>query len=184
MNLTKEDFYCGAFLSFLLNKGIHPTLFEGRTDINRKIYDFSTNEGDFRTYIKCTEKPSSESQSKDSNIWNFPFTESQIDEIKNIEADNRNLYFVFVCGNSSLNKSKIAVIYKDKIFKCIDLNREDKYKSQSIKIRFIKHHRNFDVYGTAWSDKLKERDNTLKVSIKNIEEIFGRNSIGKSFKEN
>lgn len=174
MNITREDFYCGAFLSFLLNNGIIPALFEERIDISRKIYDFTTNKGDFRVYVKCTENPSSESEGKGSSIWNFPFTESQIDEIKNIEINNRILYFVFVCGRSSLNKSRIAVIPKDIIFKCIDVNRENKYKSQNVKIRLIKGHWDFDVYGTARSDKFEGKDNTFKVRVKNIDELFGR----------
>ncbi len=174
MNITREDFYCGAFLSFLLNNEIVPALFEERIDINRKIYDFTTDKGDFRVYVKFTENPSSESESKGSSIWNFPFTESQIDEIKSLEIYNRNLYFVFVCGRSSLNKSKIAVIHKDIIFKCIDVNREDKYKSQSVKVRLIKGHWNFDVYGTAIADKFDGKDNTFKVRGNNIEELFGK----------
>lgn len=174
MNITREDFYCGAFLSFLLNNGITPALFEERVDINRKIYDFKINKGDFRVYVKCSENPSSESDLKSSSIWNFPFTEGQIDEIKYIESVNRKLYFVFVCGRSSLNKSRIAVIPEDIISQCIDVNRTDKYKSQSVKIRIIKGHREFDVYGTARSDKLNAKDNTLKVRVKNIDELFGR----------
>jgi len=73
-----------------------------------------------------------------------------------------------------LNKSKIAVIPKDIIFNCIDLNREDKYKSQSVKVRFIKSHRDFDIYGTTRSDKFEGKDNTFKVCIKNIDELFGK----------
>lgn len=53
-----------AFLSFLLNNGIVPALFEERVDINRKIYDFSTNKGDFRVYVKCTQSSSSENKKK------------------------------------------------------------------------------------------------------------------------
>lgn len=173
MEVTRGDFYCGAFLSFLLNNGIVPALFEERIDANRKIYDFTTNKGNFRVYVKYTESPSSKSEGKGSSIWNFPFTESQIDEIKNIVTDDRSLYFVFVCGSSSLNKSRIAVISQDIIYKCIDVNRENKYKSQSVKIRLIKNHRDFDVYGTARSDKFENKDNTIKVRVKNIDELFG-----------
>lgn len=174
MNITKEDFYCGAFLSFLLNNGIIPALFEERLDSNRKIYDFATNKGDFRVYVKFSEKPSSESDSKGSCIWNFPFTESQIDELKNIKSNNRDLYFVFVCGRKSLNKSRIAVVSKDIIFQCIDVYRIDKYKSQSVKIRLIKGHWDFDVYGTARADKVEDNDNTFKVRVSNIDELFGK----------
>ncbi|MCT4662951.1 MAG: hypothetical protein N4A40_13930 [Tissierellales bacterium] len=171
--IKKEDFYCGAFLSFLLNNGIVPALFEERVEVNRKIYDFTTNKGDFRVYVKYSEKPSSENKAKSSSIWNFPFTESQIDEIKTIDSEDKQFYFVFVCGKLSLNKSKVAVVPKEKIFQCIDLNRLDKYKNQSAKIRLVKGHWSFDVYGTARADKLGGKDNTFQVRIKNIDEIFG-----------
>lgn len=173
MNLKKEDFYCGAFLSYLLNNGIVPALFEERADINRKIYDFTTDKGDFRVYVKCSENPVSESETKGSSLWNFPFTPSQIDEIKTINSDKRKLYFVFVCGRLSLNKSKIAVIPQDIIFQCIDVNRENKYKSQDIKIKLIKGHWDFDVYGTARDDKSGVNDTTFKIRIKNIDDLFG-----------
>lgn len=172
--IKKEDFYCGAFLSVLLNNRIVPALFEERIDANRKIYDFTTDKGDFRIYIKYAEKPSSKSKIKDSFIWNFSFTENQIDEINAINSEGRNLYFIFICGRKSFNKSRIAVVPKDIVFQCIDLNREDKYKSQEVKIRHIKGHWNFDVYGTARSDKVKGKDNTLKVRIKNIDDVFGK----------
>lgn len=94
--IKKEDFYCGAFLSVLLNNRIVPALFEERIDANRKIYDFTTDKGDFRIYIKYAEKPSSKSKIKDSFIWNFSFTENQIDEINAINSEGRNLYFIFI----------------------------------------------------------------------------------------
>ncbi|MCD2348245.1 hypothetical protein [Clostridium guangxiense] len=174
MNITREDFYCGAFLSYLLNNGIVPALFEERIDSNRKIYDFATDDGDFRVYVKFSENPSSESDSKSSQIWNFPFTDKQIEEIKTIEECSRKLYFIFVCGRKALNKSRISVVYKDIIFKCIDLKRIDKYKNQSIKVRLIKGHRDFDIYGTARADKLDGLDNTLKVKVNNIDQLFAK----------
>lgn len=149
-----------------------PALFEERIDRNRKIYDFTTNEGDFRVYVKFSEKPSSESEYKSSCIWNFPFTESQMDEIKNIDINDRKLYFIFICGKKSLNKSKIAIISKDVVTKCIDLKRIEKYKNQGIKIRLIKKHWNFDIYGTARADQINGKDNTIKVRINNIDELF------------
>ncbi len=84
MRVAKEDFYCGAFLSLLLNNGIDPALFDKVDDSSRKIYDFDTNKGSFRVYVKTTEAPSSENSYRSSAIWNFPFTDNQIDELKDI----------------------------------------------------------------------------------------------------
>ncbi|NME99232.1 hypothetical protein [Aneurinibacillus aneurinilyticus] len=174
MNLAKEDFYCGAFLSFLLNNKIVPALFEERVNSSRKIYDFTTDKGGFRVYVKGSEKPSSESQLKKSSIWNFPFTEKQIDEIKGIESEEKQMYFAFVCGKIPLNKSRIAVIPADILFQCIDIDRSDKYKSQSVKIKLVKGCWDFEVYGTARADRINGLDNTLKVRVKNIDELFSK----------
>jgi len=38
----------------------------------------------------------------------------------------------------------------------------------------LKGHRNFNIYGTARSDKINTVDNTLKVKVNNINEIFGK----------
>lgn len=177
MNLVKEDFYCGAFLSYLLNNKIVPALFEEKEDPNRKIFDFGTDTGDYRVYVKSSEKPSSNSRSDTYNIWTFPFTDNQIDEITELKkkTKEKKFLFVFICGQSKLSKSKIAVIPNEVVFQCIDNKRQDKYKQQNIRIRLIKSHWDFDIYGTAREDKKNGEDNTLKVRSKNIDELFIRN---------
>ena len=172
MNLTKDDFYCGAFLSCLLNNGIVPALFDIREDNSRKIFDFATDTGDFRIYVKSSDSPSSTNKKNRSAIWSFPFTQMQIDEINNICFGNRKLYFAFICGDEKLNKSKIAIATDEVIFKCIDTNRYEKYKQQSIKIRFIKGHWDYDFYGTALSDMQNGEDTTLKVRINEMDDVF------------
>ncbi len=175
MNLVKEDFYCGAFLSYLLNNKIVPTLFDDNNNLNRKIYDFTTYKGDYRAYIKSSEKPSSPAnEHKQYNIWTFPFTENQIEDIKSLKnnINNRELNFIFVCGQPKLSQSKIAVINTEILFKCIDVNRKDKYKQQNIKIKLRKGSWNFGVYGTNWDDKINGRDNTLSVGTNSIDYAF------------
>lgn len=174
MNLVKEDFYCGAFLSYLLNNNIVPALFDEKEDFNRKIYDFTTNTGDYRAYVKSSDKPSSNSRNNTYNIWTFPFTDNQIDEIKRIKnnLNGKEFLFIFICGQPKLAKSRIAVVPSDKVFQCMDIDRHDKYKQQNIKIRLIKGHWDFDVYGTAREDKKNDSDNTIKVRTQNIDELF------------
>lgn len=176
MDLVKEDFYCGAFLSYLLNNKIVPALFEDNYDKSRKIYDFTTDKCDYRTYVKSSDKPSSVSRNNTCNIWTFHFTEKQVDEIKRLkeETKNKNLLFVFVCGQPKLSQSKVAVIPAYIVYKCIDVDRKHKYKTQKIKIRLVKGHWDFDVYGTAREDKKGELDNTLKVRTNNIDDLFMR----------
>lgn len=174
MELKKEDFYSGAFLSYLLNNGIVPALFDENNTEGRKIYDFTTDKGDFRVYVKYIAAPTSKSEIKNQRTWSFPFTDVQIDEIRELEKYNSRLIkFIFICGLKKLNGSKIAIADISDVFQCIDINRTDKYKAQAVKIRYIKKHRNFDMYGTARSDKNKFNDNTIKIKHNNIEEIFG-----------
>lgn len=178
MRLTREDFYCGAFLSYLLNNGIVPALFDDKSDLTRKVYDFTTDKGDFRVYVKCSERPSSKSDNKNSSLWSFPFTEKQVDEIRSINDNSRQLYFAFVCAKTELNQSRIAVVPAEIVLQCIDVTRTRKYKQQSVKIRLAKGEWNFSVYGTARDDKNKAtgQDTSFKVRVKNIDDLFAKDS--------
>ena len=144
MMLRKGDFYCGAFLSILLNNNdnnIIPILFDENDNSNRRIYDICTNSGDYIVYIKYSEKPSSINNNKNSYLWTFTFTKIQLDEIKKIfkeKSDDKKMVFVFICAFSTLKDSKFAVVDSSEILKCIDLNRIDKYKdNQSVKIGYV-----------------------------------------------
>ena len=65
-----------------------------------------------------------------------------------------------------IKDSKFAVVDSSEILKCIDLNRIDKYKdNQSVKIKLIKRHRNFNIYGTNHPDK---KDSSIKILVNNI----------------
>ena len=56
MSILKEaDFYYGAVLSTLINRGICPALVESGKD--RQIYDFVTNKKEFRLFVKYRSKP-------------------------------------------------------------------------------------------------------------------------------
>ncbi|WZL80722.1 hypothetical protein QBE53_13040 [Vallitaleaceae bacterium 9-2] len=173
MDLRKEDFYTGAFLSYVLNNGVKPALFEGRNTVGRKVYDFTTNEGDFRVYVKYIGKPTSKSKANNRKIWSFPYTEDQVDELNEILMTERTFVFCCICGEEDLNKSKLLLLDRETVRSCIDLERKDKYKPQSLKLRFIKGHWDFDIYGTARSDKKKGNDNTIKIRANNIDEMFG-----------
>lgn len=173
MNLKKEDFYCGAFLSYLLNNGVKPALFDGRNMEGRKVYDFMTDKGDFRVYVKYIGSPTSISKKNNRKIWSFPFTEDQIDELKDLIDSKKEFYFCTVCGESKLNGSKLVVIDKESALDCIDLNRKNMYKPQHLKVRHVKGHWNFDIYGTSRADKKHGDDNTIQVKANGIDEIFG-----------
>jgi len=50
MKFKEADFYYGAVLSLLFNNGIDPALVESSN--SRQIYDFTTDNVDFRLFIK------------------------------------------------------------------------------------------------------------------------------------
>ena len=82
------------------------------------------------------------------------------------KSDDKKMIFVFICVFSTLKDSKFAVVDFSEILKCIDLNRIDKYKdNQSVKIKLIKRHRNFNIYGTNHPDK---KDSSIKILVNNI----------------
>lgn len=153
--------------------------------INEKIGQSYTNR-DFSTVEKYTNLGKSINfyKTKIDEIINFTIMGYDGINDENAEEDigkilpNYDKYvvdtFVFVYGILALNKSRIAVISYDIIFNCIDINRLDKYKGQSVKIRLVKNSWDFDVYGKARADKFEVKDNTFKVRVKNIDELFGK----------
>jgi len=173
MDLRKEDFYSGAFLSYVMNNGVKPALFEGRNASGRKVYDFTTNAGDFRVYVKYISKPTSPSKKNEKKIWSFSYTEDQVDELNEIMNTNRDFLFCCICGEEELHKSKMVLVDRKTATTCIDLYRGNKYKTQSLKVRYVKGHWDFDIYGTARNDKLDNKDSTIKIRANNIDEIFG-----------
>ena len=174
MNLAKEDFYCGAFLSYLINSNAAPALFDDVQDSSRKIYNVSTDkEVNYTVYVKSCEKPS-KSKNGMSNLWTFPFTEKQIDEIlkisKNIQCEK--FKFIFICGQERLNESTISVILFEELLQCIDIDRENRYKMQKVMIRLDKGQKAFRVYGTARDEKINRMDNTLRIKTNRIDSAF------------
>ena len=69
--LLESDFYYGAILSTLLNNGICPMLIEGGTD--RQVYDFTTNDKEFRLFTKYRSAPIN-TKTEGYSSWQFIFS--------------------------------------------------------------------------------------------------------------
>lgn len=110
--LKEADFYYGAVLSTLLNHNICPALIEGGND--RQVYDFTTDNTDFRLFVKYRSNPVG-TKAHDYSSWNFSLSNSDIKEI----SDYLNLKLVlsvgFICGEQPLHKSQYAVLHADDI---------------------------------------------------------------------
>lgn len=114
------DFYYGAVLSMLFNKHINPALVESNDD--RQVYDLTTNNGDCRLYIKYrTDKQNT--KTSNYNSWQFIFTKSEVDELKEYISKRYNLSIALVCGLDGLRDSEIAVLDKGQIEEILSLNK-------------------------------------------------------------
>lgn len=110
--LKEADFYYGAVLSTLLNNHICPVLIEGGTD--RQVYDFTTNQGDFRLFVKYRSSANSTSN-PDYNSWQFVFSRSDMKELKSYMRLDKQLSIGLVCGQSQLSQSLLAVLHKEEL---------------------------------------------------------------------
>ncbi|WMJ78466.1 MULTISPECIES: hypothetical protein [unclassified Sedimentibacter] len=118
--LKEADFYYGSVLSTLFTNHITPVLIEN--DKDRQVYDYSTDKGDFRAYIKYrTSKKNLKSDNYFS--WDFVLT-NDIDEIKKYIDDNYNIVLFLVCGSKNLKESELAILNKDEIKLILSLNKQ------------------------------------------------------------
>ena len=115
------DFYYGAVLSMLFNRHVNPALVE--SDDNRQIYDLTTNNGSCRLYIKYR-ADRIKTKTEDYNSWQFGFSQSEIDELKNYMNSNINLSMALVCGVEGLSESEIAVLDKKEIDELLKLDKK------------------------------------------------------------
>jgi len=109
------DFYYGAVLSLLFNNNIVPALVEGNDD--RQVYDFTTNNIDFRLYIKYRSKCYT-GTTGEYRSWQFSFSKEDLEEITDYLKGGYNLQLALGCGTDGLNGSELAVLNSEDIRKC------------------------------------------------------------------
>ena len=113
MSILKEaDFYYGAVLSTLINRGICPALVEGGTD--RQIYDFMTDRKTFRLFVKYRSEPI-ETKSPEYSSWQFRFSDDDKRELTQFLSESNHLSVGLICGNDKLSTSEYAVLHKEEI---------------------------------------------------------------------
>jgi hypothetical protein len=110
------DFYYGAVLSMLFNRGIAPALVESNND--RQVYDFTINNGDFRLFMKYRAL-GRKGKNPDYRSWQFIFTDDDLNKIYEYIGERRNLLLALVCGDATLNKSELAIVNSEEIKKCL-----------------------------------------------------------------
>lgn len=123
------DFYYGAVLSMLFNRGIAPALVESNND--RQVYDFTTNNCDFRLFIKYRAL-GRKGKNPDYRSWQFIFTDDDLNKIYEYIEENQNLLLALVCGDENLNKSELAVMNFKETQKCLG-NKKTSFTISRIK---------------------------------------------------
>lgn len=155
--LKVADFYYGAVLSMLFNHHVNPALVEG--DDDRQVYDFTTNNIEFRLFIKYrTDKQ--KTKTDDYNSWEFSLTESDKTEILDYIGKGYNLIVALVCGVENLSESEIAALDKDQIKQIIAFGKT------SITISRKKNERAFRISIGGG------RNNSIQIRANRFEELF------------
>jgi hypothetical protein len=114
--VKKIDYFCGAFLSYLISNGISPALFEAGE--KSKIVKFSTNLGDYKVYIKYS-TICKFSDRKSTRKWDVLFTKKEMDILKDFLEQNRKHYFVLVCTDTNMKENEVAVLDYDGGLMCL-----------------------------------------------------------------
>ncbi len=148
--IKRVDYFCGAFLSYLVSNKIAPTLFEAGE--SSKIVRFLTGKKDYKIYLKySTKKKVTRKANKNYSSWEIIFTEKEFTILKSFHEDNRVLFVVCVCTNEKLSKTDFAVISYEDALKC--LGHDDINKQKRLTITHQKASSKMYCYGTALSDE-------------------------------
>lgn len=118
--LKEADFYYGSIISMLLNNNICPVLVEGGTD--RQIYEFTTNEGEFKLFLKYRSEPIP-TKTDGYQSWQFVFSGDDVTELRRFIDDEKHLSVGLVCGMNSLSSSEYAVLHKKEISQLLDAGK-------------------------------------------------------------
>lgn len=122
MSILKEaDFYYGAVLSTLINRGICPALVESGKD--RQIYDFVTNKKEFRLFVKYRSRAIN-TKTPEYSSWQFHFSDDDKRELTLFMSDEKHLSVGLVCGEDQLNKSQYAVLHREEVIRLFDEQKD------------------------------------------------------------
>lgn len=134
--LKEADFYYGAILSNLINDKVCPMLIENGS--GRRIYDCTTDNGEFRIIAKYRSSPI-DTKTTDYSSWQFIFSSEELQEFNNCVESNSRVSVILICGETELRKSEYAVLYTDDLKKLLSLEKE------SITISRWKHEKAYRI---------------------------------------
>jgi hypothetical protein len=142
--INKIDYFCGAFLSFLITNGITPALIE--TGEKSKIVKFGTDLDDYKVYIKYSTTCKTNDK-KNIRKWDITFTNKEMDILQEFLEQKRKHFFVLVCADSRMRETEIAVLDLHDGLKC--LGNDPVNKKRRISVIHKKGSPYIKCYGTA-----------------------------------
>lgn len=165
--INKVDFYCGAFLSYLITNKVEPTLFN--TTEKSKVVQFLLRNTDYNVYVKyvSTSKISTK-KGKQYTKWDINFQKNERDYLLNdfCIANKKNIV-VLVCANQDFKDTYFAVLSYDDAVKCLG---KDAINTQyRITVKHQKKSPNSYCYGTAIDE-----ENAIRIMY-NVDAFFGFN---------
>lgn len=160
--VNKIDFYCGAFLSYIISNGANePTLFEDTEKSSKKL-KFTLRDNDYKAYLKYVSTPKkSTSKGKSFTKWDISFTESEREYLKTsfAEEDRENIV-ILVCANKEFKDTYFGILSIKDALKCM-ANEQPR-----ITIKRQKGSKYVSCYGSGISD-----ENALQLKY-NFDEYF------------
>ncbi|MGM7636597.1 hypothetical protein [Bacillus sp. Hm123] len=159
MQVRKADFQYGALLSVLINSG-NPPILVGESD-KRNIYQIDTNRGSYYIYAKYRLK---NVNNLDRINWNFSFTEAEIQEIRSLLEEGKDVRFAFVCSamKGTTDRYEVVLADADQVGQCINIYG-DFNGTKRLNVVYIKNHKYLQLYGSDRADKIEDISNTIRV---------------------
>lgn len=165
--LKVADFYYGAFLSALLNTpGGRPSLFDETG--SRRIYRLETNNNE-ETYFFAKYVTDIKNKSDAFSHWVFNFTPAEISRLQELHEEKSRVKVVLICAKEGFADSELAIIGYDDAMDCLGVAAG--VKSYRINIKSYSKKHGLRMYGSGRADKVDGKDNTIKVSRKELVEL-------------
>lgn len=165
--INKLDFYCGAFLSYLIGNGCgEPTLFDV-TD-KSKIINFMLRNKNYNLFLKYSGTSTSITRrGKKHKRWNVTFTQKDMEYLHTsfIKDDSENLILI-VCTNESLKDTYFGILNHADAIKCLGA-LDGINKQHRMVLNRQKGSKYVHCHGTALSDEAP-----IKIEY-NYNKVFG-----------
>jgi len=118
--LRAADFYYGAVLSNLVNKGICPMLvLDG---IDRQVYKCTTHDDHFLLFLKYRSAPNN-TKSVGYQSWHFVLSPNDTTELREYITQDTKLSVGLICGGKKLSDSEYAILHKNEITTILGLGK-------------------------------------------------------------